>query len=262
MQRRFRGIGHSPCMLGRYDTGSNLSHFAYPPHIPNTVNFTPENSDTILRNSEFSGNDNSKVGIFSCWMRLAGLPSVRYEFFRVNTNKVEFTIDPSGVLTFILRNAANATAIDMDSSTSLSTGSWQHILASWNAGAGTGKIYINDVDRTTFNATNNFSIDYTNPPYRIGGFNAFTPLSYFCLADFYLNNDAYMDLTLDSNRRKFISGSGNPVYLGVNGEFPTGSAPMIFLDQAGTSFIDNSGYGGDFTVESGSLTECPTDPLD
>lgn len=64
-----------------------------------------------------------------------------------------------------------------------------------------------------------------------------------------------------ATRRKFINGSGKPVYLGANGELPTGVAPAVFLSGNAASFGTNQGTGGSF-VTTGTLTNASTSPSD
>jgi hypothetical protein len=62
-----------------------------------------------------------------------------------------------------------------------------------------------------------------------------------------------------STLRKFISADGKPVYLGANGQLPTGSPPAVFLSGDSTSFATNQGTGGAFTL-TGTLTDASTSP--
>lgn len=54
--------------------------------------------------------------------------------------------------------------------------------------------------------------------------------------------------------RKFIDADGKPVYLGANGELPTGIPPAIFFSGLAASFPTNLGTGGAFTL-TGTLTD-------
>lgn len=64
-------------------------------------------------------------------------------------------------------------------------------------------------------------------------------------------NTSYIDLTVQANREKFVTGTGinaMPVSLGTNGELPTGSSPLIYLPLLATSAGKNNGTCGDFTA--------------
>jgi len=70
-------------------------------------------------------------------------------------------------------------------------------------------------------------------------------------------NTSYIDLSVASNRAKFVSGTGidaKPVDLGATGELPTGTSPLIYLPMYGNNAGKNYGTGGDFTVNSGPYT--------
>lgn len=70
-------------------------------------------------------------------------------------------------------------------------------------------------------------------------------------------NTSYIDLSVASNRAKFVSGTSidaKPVDLGATGELPTGTSPLIYLPMYGNNAGKNYGTGGDFTVNSGPFT--------
>tara|TARA_B110000438_G_scaffold248368_1_gene251085 strand:- start:210 stop:2528 length:2319 start_codon:yes stop_codon:yes gene_type:complete len=65
----------------------------------------------------------------------------------------------------------------------------------------------------------------------------------------------FLDLSVQANREKFVSGTGasaKPVNLGTDGTTPTGSQPVIYLNNPFGTFQNNLGSGGNFT-ESGQL---------
>ena len=68
------------------------------------------------------------------------------------------------------------------------------------------------------------------------------------LSDFYFTNER-LKLTVEANRRRFIDASGNPVFLGVNGELPTGTSALIYMRGNLTDQGVNSGTGGDFVSQ-------------
>ena len=74
-----------------------------------------------------------------------------------------------------------------------------------------------------------------------------------------------LDFSIVSNRRKFLSAGGKPVFLGADGSLPTGTAPIIYqhLDdgEAVANFATNRGTGGDFTI-TGTLDTGSTSPSD
>jgi hypothetical protein len=73
---------------------------------------------------------------------------------------------------------------------------------------------------------------------------------------------AFVDMTVQSNRRNFISVVGGAQTLGVDGSAPFGVTPPVFLTSNGipASFATNNGRGGSLTVSGGTLTAGATDP--
>jgi hypothetical protein len=72
----------------------------------------------------------------------------------------------------------------------------------------------------------------------------------------------FVDLTVESNRRCFISVVGGAQNLGTDGSAPFGVTPPVFLTSNGTpaSFATNNGRGGSLTVSGGTLTAGATNP--
>jgi len=77
-------------------------------------------------------------------------------------------------------------------------------------------------------------------------------------ADSYAAMGQFLDLSNSSNVEKFIIG-GKPVYLGANGELPTGTSPTVFFSGDADTFGTNLGTGGTFTL-TGALTNATTSP--
>lgn len=82
------------------------------------------------------------------------------------------------------------------------------------------------------------------------------------LGDFFLNAPAtFFDLSIASNRRKFINADLSPVNIGSDGSRVFGTPPPIFLTAASgvaNNFANNGGTGGPFTILQGPLSLLPT----
>lgn len=64
----------------------------------------------------------------------------------------------------------------------------------------------------------------------------------------------YIDLSDPANLARLVAGTGadaKPVDLGVNGDLPFGTPPLIYLPMYGNNAGKNYGTGGDFSVSSG-----------
>lgn len=228
-------------------------------YFANAVTFDGAN-DYLTRGGDLTGNADGKVGIFSCWMKanggdgtirsIAGGAGGVPEFRHHSDNKFHLDLYTSG-LSNILR---------MTSSAFLAGSGWKHLLASWDLAAGATHLYVNDVsDKALVTGPTNNTINYTRTDHLVGARDGGSNKINADLADLYINHAAYLDLSVEANRRKFISATGKPVYLGASGQGPTGSSPLVFLSGPTASWETNRGTGGGFT-ESGALTDATTSP--
>ena len=150
----------------------------------------------------------------------------------------------------------------------ISGNAWHNMLMSIDTNHGIGakvaKVYIDDVDVTQISQD-------TDGIFTIG-MNGFK----FTFGDEGLGDGATMDVadpwiamqTLltagdisEATRRKFISPTGKPVYLGADGSAPTGTAPDVFFSGDATGFVTNKGTGGAASLV-GALTNASTSPSD
>lgn len=116
-------------------------------------------------------------------------------------------------------------------------------------------IYINDVsDLATVTTYTDDTIDFTQADWGLGARPDGSNKLNGALAEVWYAPGQYIDLSIESNRRKFISASGGPVGLGNDGSAPTGTAPPIYMKDPAATFGSNSGTGGAFTV-TGALED-------
>jgi len=90
-----------------------------------------------------------------------------------------------------------------------------------------------------------------------------TPTGLATLADLWWSaTPFFVDLTVESNRRNFISTAGAAQNLGADGSAPFGVTPPVFLSSSGppATFADNNGRGGAFAVSGGTLTSAGSNP--
>jgi probable HAF family extracellular repeat protein len=83
------------------------------------------------------------------------------------------------------------------------------------------------------------------------------PTSKATVADLFFSvTPGFVDLTVASSRRAFISAAGGAQNLGAGGQAPYGTAPAVLLTSNGSpsSFAANAGRGGAFAITGGSLT--------
>ena len=141
--------------------------------------------------------------------------------------------------TVILNYASSAGSIPV-------TGKYTHVLASWNLATTVTQMYINDTtDAAAVSTATDDNIDYTQTAHAVGAYvNAINFLT-GRISELWFN-PTYLDISVEANRRKFISPSGSPVNLGATGSLPTGTAPLIYMP--GAVVGQNLGTGGDFAA--------------
>ena len=160
----------------------------------------------------------------------------------------------------VARTSGGANVFAVSSTNTISTNAWHHILVSWDATTGDILLYIDDVDVTGTVNYNTGTVSF-GPNFSVGS-NAGTQLLYGDLSEAYFTNE-YLDLSIEANRRKFITAVGTPVDLGADGSLPTGTQPLIYFKgvasvwNAGT----NAGSGGSFTM-TGSVADSSNEPVE
>jgi hypothetical protein len=249
-----------------------LASYGLPTLIADAADFDGTN-DYMLRGADLTGIADGKSGAISFWYRVDGGDGTTRQIFNNNisagqrfhlhhliNNKFE-----------IVGSAADGSGeiLKLDSVNAyLATSTWLHILASWDLASNVSSLYINDVsDHSSIIRTNN-TIDYSGGTNWAVGSSAYSPGSdkiNGCLAEVYFAPNQYLDFSVESNRRKFITAAGKPAHLGTDGSLPTGTAPIMYhhLDngEAVANFATNRGTGGNFTI-TGTLDTASTSPTD
>lgn len=229
-------------------------------------------NDYTNRGADLDGNANSKLGIVSMWLRVDGGDGVDARPFVSGSGAtVEFRTQKTNNEAFrvIGENAAGTIILNIVTSASViaAGATWKHVLASWDmaGGAGGRHLYINDASDLTVVTFTDDTIDYTQADWSAGARMDGNEKLDGCIAELYFAPGQYLDFSVVSHRRRFISGSGKPVFLGATGALPTGTAPLVYfhLDngEAVANFATNRGTGGNFTI-TGTLTTGSTSPSD
>ncbi len=206
-------------------------------------------SDYYTRGSDLTGNADGKEGIFSAWVRFDGNDGVASAFLLSAGSKVYLHKNSSNNIRIFFRNAANATVLDLiTTATYTASSTWIHILSSWDLANDKGLLYINDVyDGRPPDTLIDDTIDYTLASWGIGASSAGGNKHHGPMAEIYFAPGQYLDFSVESNRRKFISAAGKPVPLGVAGELPTTNQPIIYFPDGDATV--NKGSGGVFVKQ-------------
>lgn len=237
-------------------------------YVPGAVHF---DGATNLINSALVSSDNGAAS-FSLWFKNPSSPA---------SIPTYFVVDPEG--SFICGSQGGADASEYGAffggpdgtintgspSPAVSVGSWHNLLVSIDVRRATPvmTIYLDDVlvsytPQTTGSFTGSSVLTFNGLPLWIGA-DSFGDNSIGDAADWWIAPgvsllDGGGDTPL-ATRRKFIDGSGKPVYLGANGELPTGTPPAVFLSGDASSFGTNRGTGGAFAT-TGAFTNAGSHP--
>lgn len=210
-------------------------------------------SDYLTRDAGLAGASDSKLVTFSCWVRLTGTGTRLLVSATSVGGGSQSTrlISPVGTARFSMvgANAALATILDISTVNALPLNQWCHVIGSVDMSDATKRhIYVNDVADLQATTFTNDTIDFTLADWSVGAF-VDGGLKVACnMAELWFAPGVYIDLSIESNRRKFISANGRPVNLGVAGEAPTGTSPAVYLSNNDGGFDTNKGTGGGFTT--------------
>lgn len=214
----------------------------------------------LKRNGGLTGAADSKLWTFSVWLNLADAlvgGVVCSAVDGVPNQRTGLTLVP-GNDRFNFRGYNSAGTLIQSLSTSpLPQGRWVHVMGSVDLSSTSKRhLYVDDVsDLFVIDTYTNDTLDFTMTDWGVGAFPTTGNSKLACsMADLWFAPGVYLDLSIEANRRKFITAARNPVALGAAGATPTGSSPLIFLSGAIASWHTNKGSGGGFTL-TGAVTE-------
>lgn len=220
-------------------------------------------NDYLTRGADLTGIADGKAGALSFWVRIDGGDGGTMDivggtsFFRCLKN----TSNQFSVLGFT--SAGGGAILSIRTSGAYTAGAtWLHVLASWDLATAAAHLYINDVSDLVSTTLTDDTINYTAGEFAVGAFNTGVLKFNGCIAEAWFNT-AYIDFSVEANRRKFIDADGKPVDLGADGSTPTGGAPLVYLHlddgEAVANFAVNAGTGEGFTI-TGTLDTADTSP--
>ena len=247
--------------LGLVGFGGQGGAGAAPPVAVNAVDFDGAN-DFTTRGAGLTGAADGKLGLFSVWFRLDGGDALSQLIFRGSGN---------GVVLNIKRGAGNLLGIDINKvggmpgleaetlGTFTAGADWKHLIICWDmAVAGSGHMFVEDVEDYVEDTFVNADLDYTGSDWAYGARQTGADKFNGCLAEMYFALE-YLDISITANRRKFITAGKKPVDLGADGSTPTGTQPIVYFKNVAASVGTNSGSGGNFTI-TGAPVDCSDSP--
>lgn len=216
-------------------------------------------SDRMDRGAGLDGAADSKSGILSAWVRLDGGDGGALRVLNSTGDTLLLLRRTDNLIGIGAENSINTEILLLLSDTAYTaSATWLHILASWNLATAAAHLYISDVEDLAAGPTlTDDTIDYTVADWAVG------VSMDGCLAEVYFAPGQYLDFSVVTNRRKFVSSALKPVYLGTDGSLPTGTAPIVYFHladaEAVANFATNRGTGGDFSI-TGTLATGSTSP--
>ena len=213
----------------------------------------------LSRGADLTGLSGSDYVTWSYWYKIhaAGTPA---DFFLINQSE-DVTLRAASQWQFESKGSGD----DVDSKFSNPGGTswpdvvWHHVCVSIDtSSAANCHYFVDDSDATNYEGGNysgaNIPISSTN--HWIGSDrNGSRSMLNMSIYELWVAWGQYLDVSVTSNRRKFIDASGAPVDLGSDGSEPTGTSPTIYMTGTPAEFVTNNGTGGNYSVQNGALID-------
>lgn len=216
-----------------------------------------------------TGSTSSKSGLASLWIKDTAATGAQHSVIGLfdttgSNNYFLIAISSSTGRMFVQGwNSSHALILSLQSSTNFSSAAaWSNVIMSWNLATPRCQVYTNDVSDTLSSPTcTNDTIAYAapgTPNAYLGAQSAASNVYAQNIADLQIWFGVDVDISVTTNRRNFIDGSGNA----VNPSVASGALGTPIVLQKGTpsSWQTNAGSGGGFAIQAGTITAAATNP--
>jgi len=227
-------------------TETNPIPFAPPAMTYDRVN------DFSLRGADLTGVANSKTMTLSVFLRTTTSGGATRVVMANAANRYTFNLDGSQRLTFFIRDAGGATAVNCRINTPLPTdGTWHNFCLSIDTATDTITAAVDGtaVAPVITTLVTDAIMDWSQVNHSIGSRVASTDLYEGCISMLWFSITEQLDFTSEDVRALFVTATDTPVDLGGAGQFPTGVSPIVFL--AGGDGSQNGGTGGAYVNNAG-----------
>jgi len=266
----FVADGYTDLLLHFEGSNNDTTTTDDPPFVAHLEAVTFDGTNNYMKHTSSSGWSDTKQFTISIWFRASSL----HDGFLFDIGDVSVTtsshlyLESDGGIILGLKDSGSFNqkhTITSSDSAKYAANTWYHLLASVRTNSSsTAYFYKNDtVSDGTWSDHFNSNIDWTRNQYSIGSkinegnkFNG-------DLGPIWIDN-TYLDITVESNRRKFISASGTPVDLGSDGSTPTGSQPKVYIRGEASvwnSADNNKGSTSDYSEIGGTITDSSNEPI-
>ena len=233
--------------------------------LAKSVDFDGAN-DYLSRSSDLTGNSDGKTFTFSFWVYI-DKDSGGSDYILANRNSgltdstfginIENNFHGTGLPNFAImaKNTGYSSILSAQTPTSeFSLNTWNHILVSIDlANTANRSVYINDtIISMSFSNYTDSNIDFTLNNWSVASIMGGNSIN-GRLSNVFLSYD-YMDLSIEANRRKFITTDSKP----ADGQAALNPIIYLPMDDPETCHI-NEGTGGNF-VQNGTIARSNRGP--
>jgi hypothetical protein len=235
------------------------------PYLPDAVAY--DGTNDYLKGTSVTGKKpNGKEVTASVWVWVNSLVSsntICSTIIGDSVGYLEFNIGTQGWADFIFKGVGGSTdAIKARSAiSSIATGRWNHIMVSGKAdSASSSRMWVNDVEATySAQTTTDLTLNWQEASWSVGARDT-SLLFNGDMTQLWITNE-YIDLSVEANRRLFITSAGGAVDLGATGTNPTGVQPFLFYEGDVAAWATNKGTCSNLTV-TGALGESTHEPVE
>jgi hypothetical protein len=215
------------------------------------------NAPYLTRDGGLTGAAQSKSMTFSCWIRprnQGGRIVAAVETLGGGTGATRMIIDTTSTRFRAVGNATDGAGgalilLAQSSPLNIVDGHLYHIMFSVDlSDPDKCHLYVDDVSDLEVITYTNDDMDFVELDWGIGGYPNGTALLDGDLAEVWFAPAVYIDLSIEANRRKFITAAGHPADLGADGSIPMGTQPLIYMSGTLDDWATNKGIGGGFTT--------------
>ena len=203
--------------------------------------------------------DATAATLFFWWNRQGGDGTERM-LFGNSSARTYVLLTTGNKIRVLLRTSAPATVVDFVTTPTYTAAGWHSLLVSFDAATTTGHIYIDDAAPALDTNTVNNATWVASSASAIGQDQVDGRRWYGYMAQ-PLIKLSYLDVSVEANRRKFITSANKPVDFGSDGSTPFGAQPEVYLNNPTATWHTNLGSETGFT-ERGALTDAATNPND
>lgn len=252
---------HMAQLQVEFAPGVGNSIVTYPQPNQNTTGYfanavTFDSTCTLVRGASLTGISDGKTGSISFWYNPIFIGSSNQNIFLISdtggshtTLSVTYTIfDKFHISGF---TSTGSTCLDVITSKSYLPNSWYLIQASWDVSAGIVNFFVNGMSDASSISTTNNNINYSRNNAYISGVNVANRID-ASIAELWFST-SFLDFSSSSIRNLFVN-SGFPTFLGINGQIPTGTSPIVYENSNITNIGVNNGTGGNFSASGTFLT--------